>query len=166
MTDNKGRTVNFKNAIIIMTSNIGAEYIRSRVEVLNKNENVDKELYDDIKKNVMQVLKEAMRPEFLNRVDDIIVFHPLDKDHIKEIVKLQFENVTRILSQKQIKVKVTDNALDYLTRNGYDPVFGARPLKRLIQKEVINYVAKEIIAGKVKEGQKISVDSDGSKIII
>ena len=149
-----------------MTSNIGAEYIRSRVEVLNKNENVDKELYDDIKKNVMQVLKEAMRPEFLNRVDDIIVFHPLDKDHIKEIVKLQFENVTRILSQKQIKVKVTDNALDYLTRNGYDPVFGARPLKRLIQKEVINYVAKEIIAGKVKEGQKISVDSDGSKIII
>ena len=123
-------------------------------------------MYEDIKENVMQVLKDSMRPEFLNRVDDIIVFHPLDKEHIKEIVKLQFENVTRILDQKQIKVKVTDKALDYLTRNGYDPVFGARPLKRLIQKEVINYVAKEIIAGRVKEGQKITIDSDGSKIVI
>jgi ATP-dependent Clp protease ATP-binding subunit ClpB len=166
LTDNKGRTVNFKNTIVIMTSNIGAEYIRSRIETLSKDTNVNGGLYQDIKINVLQILKESMRPEFLNRVDDIIVFHPLDKDHIKQIVRLQFNNVTRILNQKQIRVKVTDAALEYLTKNGYDPVFGARPLKRLIQKEVINHVAKEIIAGRIKEGQQIKIDSDGNSIII
>lgn len=147
-----------------MTSNIGAEYIRSRVE--NSKDDNNETVYQDIKENVLQVLKESMRPEFLNRVDDIIVFHPLDKDHIREIVRLQFNNVTKVLDQKQIKVQVSDNALDYLAQNGYDPVFGARPLKRLIQKEVINFVAREIIAGKVKEGQRIEIDSDGNKINI
>ena len=89
----------------------------------------------------------------------------MDRNHIKEIVSLQFDGVIKLLAQKQIKVKVTSKVLDYLTQNGYDPVFGARPLKRLMQKEVVNFVAKEIIAGRIKEGQEITIDSDGKKII-
>ncbi|MCB9058635.1 MAG: ATP-dependent chaperone ClpB [Calditrichae bacterium] len=164
LTDNKGRTVSFKNTIVIMTSNMGAEYIRSVTET-TRTENLDK-TYEDIKINVMQVLKKSLRPEFLNRIDDIIVFHPLSRQHIREIVKLQFKYVQKILLQKQIEAEISENALDFLMENGYDPAYGARPLKRLIQKQLIDHIAREIIAGNIGEGQKITVDADSGGIKI
>jgi ATP-dependent Clp protease ATP-binding subunit ClpB len=164
LTDNKGRTVSFKNTIVIMTSNMGAEYIRSITETTS-SDNLDR-TYEDIKKNVMQILKQSLRPEFLNRIDDIIVFHPLNIKDIRKIVKLQFEYVKRTLLQKQITAEISDRALDYLTSNGYDPVYGARPLKRLIQKQLVDYIAKEIIAGNISDGQKILVDASADGIVI
>ncbi len=161
LTDNKGRTVDFKNTIIIMTSNLGASYIRERSE--NITQDKLEEVYEDIRKNVIEFLKQKLRPEFLNRVDDIIVFRPLNKDDMKEIVKLQFKRVKELLAEQDYNAELTEEAINYLVEKGYDPAFGARPLRRLIQKEVINELAKEIIAGKLVPGDTvvISANADG-----
>jgi ATP-dependent Clp protease ATP-binding subunit ClpB len=163
LTDNKGRTVSFKNTIIIMTSNLGAQFIRESSEKWT-DEDADK-VYEEIRANVMETLKQALRPEFINRIDDIIVFHPLTKDNIKDIVRLQFRIIQKMLEDKDIVIELRDGALEYLVKVGYDPVFGARSLKRLIQKEVVNELAKEIIAGKLLPGVTVYVDSDGHKIV-
>ena len=162
LTDNKGRTVDFKNTIIIMTSNLGAGYIRERMEQLNGKSS--DAIYDEIKENVMNILKQSLRPEFLNRVDDIIVFHPLDLEHIKEIVRLQFKHVQKMLESKGLKAEISPAALDYLAHKGFDPIYGARPLKRLIQKELVNELAKELLKGAVTAGQTVTIDSDGKNI--
>jgi ATP-dependent Clp protease ATP-binding subunit ClpB len=164
LTDNKGRTVSFKNTIIIITSNLGAEYIRNRTEKLTNG--IDENVYEDIKLNVLEILKKTLRPEFLNRIDDVIVFHPLQKADIRKIVEIQFEHVKTLLMQKQVSAEISDRALDFLADHGFDPVFGARPLKRLIQKELINDIAKEIIAGNISDGQKLVVDAEAGKIVI
>ncbi|KAA3609971.1 MAG: ATP-dependent chaperone ClpB [Calditrichaeota bacterium] len=167
LTDNKGRTVSFRNTIIIITSNLGAEYIRDRSAGLAENNgSIQDNIYEDIKENVLQILKKSLRPEFLNRIDDVIVFHPLNKSDIRQIVKIQFEHVKSLLNQKQILVEISEEALDFLTDHGFDPVFGARPLKRLIQKELINDIAKEIIAGNIAGGEKVIIDARDGKILI
>jgi len=163
LTDNKGRTVNFKNAIIIMTSNLAAAYIREQAEKVDDN-NLD-EIYSNIKTNVLQILKQHLRPEFINRVDDIIVFHPLDKKAIREIVKMQFVGIQKMLSENGILVHLEDSAIDYLAEQGYDPEwllpgklpFGARPIKRLMQKEIVNKMAKEFIAGSVENSVELHI---------
>ena len=162
LTDNKGRTVDFKNTIIIMTSNLGAGYIRERMEQLQGKP--AETIYDEIKENVMNVLKQNLRPEFLNRVDDIIVFHPLDLEHIKEIVKLQFNNVRKMLEEKGLKAEITPAALDYLAHKGFDPIYGARPLKRVLQKELVNELAKQLLKGNIIIGQSVIIDAENKKL--
>lgn len=163
LTDNKGRTVNFKNTIIIMTSNIGSAFISEKIGELN---NGNKELiYDEIKVNVLNQLKQTVRPEFLNRIDETIVFAPLDSKAIGEIVKLQLESVRELLKSKEMELEIEPLAIDFLAQRGFNPTFGARPLKRTIQKFLINELAKEILLGKFTEGNKILVGRNDDGLI-
>jgi ATP-dependent Clp protease ATP-binding subunit ClpB len=158
LTDNKGRTVNFRNVIIIMTSNLGSEIIRDRMDKLdNKMSDKEDEL---LRKEIFILLRKTLKPEFLNRVDEIVMFKPLTKDQVKEIVKIQLKNLENTLSAYNLKLLVKDNALIWLTEKGYDPQLGARPVKRLIQKEIINELSKEIIGGKVLKDETIVVDAE------
>jgi ATP-dependent Clp protease ATP-binding subunit ClpB len=163
LTDNKGRTVNFRNVIIIMTSNLGSDIIRDRMEKWkNKMPAKEEEL---LRKEIFMLLRKSLRPEFLNRVDEIVMFKPLDIEQIKEIVKIQIKSVEQILGNYNIELKVTDNAIDWLSERGYDPQSGARPVKRLIQKEIINELSKEIIAGKIQKDAEIVIDTEGDHLI-
>jgi len=161
LTDNKGRVANFKNTIIIMTSNMGAETILENFEDL---QNVDVKHRADIiettKVEVFEVLKESLRPEFLNRIDEKIMFLPLTKEEIKQIAALMLNSVRDNLAQRSMKIELSDKAMDLLADLGYDPQFGARPLKRVIQKEIINDLSKQILAGTVADGDLIKVDTD------
>jgi ATP-dependent Clp protease ATP-binding subunit ClpB len=156
LTDNKGRTVNFKNSIIIMTSNLGASLIMERSQNIN-DKNKD-EVHESIKNDVLAILRKNFRPEFINRIDDIIVFHSLSHDEILKIVKLQTELVKKKLNEQGISININDSVLNYLSQKGFIPEFGARPLKRLIQKEIVNELAKNIIAGKFLKDDKIAID--------
>jgi ATP-dependent Clp protease ATP-binding subunit ClpB len=157
LTDNKGRTVNFRNVIIIMTSNLGSEIIRDRMDKWNdKMPEKEEEL---LKKEIFTLLRRTLKPEFLNRVDEIVMFRPLTKDQIKEIVKIQLDKIENMLAEYNLKLIVKKNALDWLTEKGYDPQLGARPVKRLIQKEIVNELSKEIIGGKVLKEDIIVVDA-------
>ena len=159
LTDNKGRTVNFKNTIIIMTSNMGSSLIRDRFEQLTP-QNRD-EVIDKTRNEVMEMLKQAIRPEFLNRIDEIIMFSPLDEEQIKQIVELQLKSVKKMLASGGITLEITDAAVDLLARAGYDPEFGARPVKRAIQNLVLNQLSKDIIAQRVNRDRPIIIDVDG-----
>jgi len=155
LTDNKGRTVNFRNVIIIMTSNLGSEIIRDRMDKWdNKMPEKEEEL---LREELFMLLRRTLKPEFLNRVDEIVMFRPLTKDQIKEIVKIQLNNIEHMLTEYNLKLIVNDDALDWLTEKGYDPQLGARPVKRLIQKEIVNELSKEIISGKVSKEDTIVV---------
>ena len=155
LTDNKGRTVNFRNVIIIMTSNLGSEIIRDQMDKWdNKMPEKEEEL---LRKEIFSLLRRTLKPEFLNRVDEIVMFKPLNKDQIKEIVKIQLGNIEQMLAGYNLKLVVKEDALDWLTEKGYDPQLGARPVKRLIQKEIINELSKEIIGGKVLKDETIMV---------
>jgi len=155
LTDNKGRTVNFRNVIIIKTSNIGSEIIRDQMDKWdNKMPEKEEEL---LRKEIFTLLRRTLKPEFLNRVDEIVMFKPLNKDQIKEIVKIQLGNIEQMLAGYNLKLVVKEDALDWLTEKGYDPQLGARPVKRLIQKEIINELSKEIIGGKVLKDETIMV---------
>ena len=156
LTDNKGRVVNFKNAIIIMTSNIGSQLIQDAFENVNEK-NVD-EATDRAKLEVMALLRQTVRPEFLNRVDEIIMFKPLMKKEIMGIVKIQLGGLKRLVAQSGIQLQFSDYALEYLADQGFDPQFGARPLKRLIQKEIVNELSKRILAGDIDRSQPVLVD--------
>jgi len=160
LTDNKGRTVNFKNTIIIMTSNLGSQYIQQRFE--NLNDSNRKEVIDDTKKNVMEMLKKTIRPEFLNRIDDIIMFLPLTQTQIAQVVTLQMNRVKKMLEPQGFELKWTSAAIDYLAKVGYDPEFGARPVKRAIQDYVLNDLSKKILAEEVKRDKPIIVDANGA----
>lgn len=156
LTDNKGRVVNFKNTIIIMTSNMGSDIIQENFgDVTEKNK---EEVVEKTKVEVMVRLRETIRPEFLNRIDEIILFQPLMKGEIKGIIKIQLDQLQKLVSQSGIVLKYSDYILDYLAENGYDPQFGARPLKRLIQKEIVNQLSKKILAGDVDRSHPVLVD--------
>lgn len=156
LTDNKGRVVNFKNTIIIMTSNIGSHLIQDAFEDVNEN-NIE-EVTDKAKVEVMNLLRQTIRPEFLNRVDDIIMFQPLLKKEIMGIVKIQLENLKKLVAANGIELVFSDYALEFLAEQGYDPQLGARPLKRLIQKEIINGLSKRILAGDIDKSRPVMVD--------
>ena len=160
LTDNKGRTVNFKNTIIIMTSNLGSQYIQERFADLNDyNRN---EVISDTRNHVMEMLKKTIRPEFLNRIDDIIMFLPLTKPQIAQVVTLQMNRVKKMLEPQGFELKWTPAAIDWLADHGYDPEFGARPVKRAIQDYVLNDLSKRILAEKVLRDKPIIIDANGA----
>ncbi len=156
LTDNKGRVVNFKNTIIIMTSNIGSHLIQDAFDGVNEK-NVDV-VTEKARVEVMNLLRTTIRPEFLNRVDEIIMFRPLMKKEIRGIVQIQLYQLQKMVEQSGIHLMFTDYAIDYLTENGFDPQFGARPLKRLIQKELVNHLSKRILAGQIDKEKPVMVD--------
>ncbi len=156
LTDNKGRVVNFKNTIIIMTSNIGSQLIQDAFE--NVSDKTVDQATDRAKLEVMALLRQTIRPEFLNRVDEIIMFKPLMKKEIMGIVKIQLDSLKRLVSQSGIQLQFSDYALEYLADQGFDPQFGARPLKRLIQKEIVNELSKRILAGDIDKNKPVLVD--------
>lgn len=165
LTDNKGRTANFKNTIIIMTSNMGAEKILENFEGLEDvNEKQRAEIIAETEKEVMQILKENMRPEFINRIDETIVFHPLSKTDVKTILGIMIRDINEMLKKQDLFVYPTDAAFDLLARDGYEPQFGARPLRRSIQKMLVNSLSKDILRGKFQRGDKIIADVQGENL--
>ncbi|RXK86117.1 ATP-dependent chaperone ClpB [Filimonas effusa] len=156
LTDNKGRVVNFKNTIIIMTSNMGSSIIQEAFEDIDTRD-ID-EVLDKTKEEVMVLLRQTIRPEFLNRIDEVILFHPLLKKEIKGIINIQLNNLKKLVAKNGIELSYSDYLLDYLSENGYDVQFGARPLKRLIQKEIINPLSKKILAGDIDKNHPVLVD--------
>jgi ATP-dependent Clp protease ATP-binding subunit ClpB len=156
LTDGQGRTVDFKNTLIVMTSNLGSEFL------VNLAENQDS---DDVKDQVMEVVKRQFRPEFLNRVDDIILFHRLMRQHMGAIVNIQLERLQKLLGERKITLSLSDEAKARLAELGYDPAYGARPLKRVIQKNVQDPLAEEILSGRVKDGDEVQVDVKGGSFI-
>lgn len=156
LTDNKGRVVNFKNTIIIMTSNMGSDIIQENFNDITEN-NKD-EVVEKTKAEVMNRLRETIRPEFLNRVDEIILFQPLMRNEIKGIIRIQLNNLKKMVNQNGIDLQISDYLVEYLAENGFDPQYGARPLKRLIQKEIVNGLSKRILAGAVEKSQPVLVD--------
>ena len=160
LTDNKGRTVNFKNTIIIMTSNIGSHHIQNKLSAINSENS--QQVLEETRKEVLDQLKQSVRPEFLNRVDESIVFQPLSQNEIKEIVKLQFDMVKEMIGKNGVEIDMTDNAAKLLAKQGYDPQYGARPIKRVLQKQVLNELSKMILADNVDREKPITVDADNN----
>ncbi|HMG68137.1 MAG TPA: AAA family ATPase, partial [Chitinophagaceae bacterium] len=156
LTDNKGRVVNFRNTIIIMTSNLGSQIIQEYFEDINERNR--EEIVSKTRVDVMSLLRETIRPEFLNRVDEIILFQPLLKKEIREVVNIQLNSLKRLVAQTGIQLEFSDYALDFLAEQGFDPQFGARPLKRLIQKEIVNQLSRRILAGEIDKSQPVLVD--------
>ena len=163
LTDNKGRLVNFKNTIIIMTTNMGSHLIRenfAKMTEANKAETIDK-----TKDEVLEMLKQTIRPEFLNRIDEIIMFTPLNEKEIEEIVGLQIRGIQKMLATNGIELTVTAEALKYLAEEGYDPEFGARPVKRVIHRLVLNQLAKDMLAQKVEKDKPIVIDVENDQLV-
>jgi ATP-dependent Clp protease ATP-binding subunit ClpB len=163
LTDNKGRTVNFKNTIIIMTSNIGSHLIQENFEQFSE-ENRERILLKT-RNEVYELLKKTIRPEFLNRIDETIMFEPITRENMNKIVEIQLNHVIKNLAQQEIKLTVSDDAIDWISQLGFDPQFGARPVKRVIQKQVLNELSKAILAGKVKKEQSIQLDMFENKLV-
>ncbi len=157
LTDNKGRVVNFKNTLIIMTSNVGSHLIQENMARLTDRNR--KEVLEETKNQVFDLLKTIIRPEFLNRVDDLIMFTPLTKDEIREIVRLQFNRIANMLAENEIKVEITEDAVKWIAEKGYDPQFGARPIKRLLEKNVVNELSRAMLAGTVRKESAIIIES-------
>lgn len=156
LTDNKGRVVNFKNSIIIMTSNLGSAIIQDNFSSLNESNYQD--VTNKTKEEVFALLRQSLRPEFLNRIDEIVLFQPLTKKEIGKIVQYQLRGFNKMLEKKNIILTTTEDAINYIMNKGYDPTFGARPLKRVLQNEVLNILSKEILAGKIQEGDRVTLD--------
>ena len=163
LTDNKGRVVNFKNTLIVMTSNVGSSIIQANLQQMNDKNR--QEILEKTKEEVFELLRNTMRPEFLNRIDELIMFTPLTKKEIREIVKLQFNQVISKLTDLDIEISITDKAIDYIAKQGYDPQYGARPIKRLIQKNLLNELSRKILAGTLKRDEAVLVDHDETGII-
>ena len=163
LTDNKGRVVNFKNTIIIMTSNMGSSLIRENFE--NMTPETHDQVVDETKVQVLELLKKTIRPEFLNRIDDIIMFTPLNEEEIRKIVTVQLNSVKKMLTQNGIALEFTDAALAFISDKGFDPQFGARPVKRVIQKYVLNELSKELLGGKINKDRPITIDSNGAGLV-
>ena len=160
LTDNKGRVVNFKNTIVIMTSNLGSQYIQSRLN----GQLHDEALLDDIRNHVMELLKQTIRPEFLNRIDDIIMFHPLGEAEVRSIVEMQVHTIVARLAEQGVTLHVTSDAVDLISRVGFDPEFGARPIKRALQRLLLNNLSKALLAATVDKNVPIRVGVDGEKL--
>jgi ATP-dependent Clp protease ATP-binding subunit ClpB len=165
LTDSRGRTVDFRNAIIIMTSNLGSQIIRDRVASdFGDNERWEK-VFGELRRDLLHVLQQTIRPEFLNRIDEIIVFKPLREEDIRQIVTLQLRRVVSMLARKGITLDVSKDAKDWIARLGYDPTYGARPLKRVIQKHIVNVLSQRILEGEFADGDSIEVVLDGHGLI-
>ncbi len=164
LTDNKGRTVNFRNTILIMTSNIGSRMIMERAEGLTLEKRDD--FIEETRRELLEMLRNVLPPEFLNRIDDIVVFNPLLLEDMREIVRLRFEELAERLQEREIEVELTDNALDWLAREGYDPQFGARPIKRVLNAEVGRRLSTGILGGDIKPGQRAIVDVEANEIVL
>ena len=156
LTDNKGRTVNFKNTIIIMTSNLGSHLIQESFERITSGNHVF--ILEETRNQLLEMLRKTLRPEFLNRIDETIIFTPLTSENIRQIVRLQFEQVVKRLSSTDLKIEITEKAIDWLTTVGYEPHFGARPVKRILQKYVLNELSKRILSGEVDKNQLVIID--------
>jgi len=163
LTDNKGRVVNFKNTIIIMTSNLGSDIIQEKFEDLDEKK-LDT-VMEYAKKEVMTLLRKTLRPEFLNRIDETILFTPLTKDNVKEIVRIQLKGIERLAAKNNISLTATDDVISYLSKIGYDPQFGARPIKRALQREVLNQLSKDILASKVAPGDVVVMDVFDQQVV-
>jgi ATP-dependent Clp protease ATP-binding subunit ClpB len=155
LTDGQGRVVDFKNTVIIMTSNLGSTYISSATEAGQ----------EEMQRNVMDALRASFRPEFLNRVDEVVIFTSLSRQQIGEIVDIQIAKIAERLSDRQIGIMVTPAAKEWLANRGYDPVFGARPLKRLIQKEVLDPLAMKVLRGELHDGEQVLVDAQNGQLV-
>jgi ATP-dependent Clp protease ATP-binding subunit ClpB len=163
LTDNKGRMVNFKNTIIVMTSNVGSAIIQKNLEHLSEKNR--EEVLEHTKNEVFELLRKSMRPEFLNRIDELIMFTPLTEKEIHGIVRLQFDDVVRKMSGMGLDLSITDRALDLIAQQGYDPQYGARPIKRIIQKNILNDLSKRILEGSLKKDQAVVIDRDENGIV-
>jgi ATP-dependent Clp protease ATP-binding subunit ClpB len=163
LTDNKGRTVNFKNTVIIMTSNAGSSIIRDNFAEINAQNR--EEIVRKTRTQIIDLLKQTIRPEFLNRVDEIIMFEPLGNNEIREIVKLQVNEIQKRLAANNIELEISKHAIDYMAEKAYDPIFGARPVKRLLQRELVNELSKKILKGEVKNDSKITVECFDDRLI-
>jgi ATP-dependent Clp protease ATP-binding subunit ClpB len=166
LTDNKGRTANFKNTIIIMTSNLASDRIMDAFdgykELTDKRKN---EVFEKAKSEVMDALKMNLRPEFLNRVDEVVVFHPLQKDQMSLILNILMKDITEMLTKQELQLDITNSAAGLLVEHGFDPQFGARPLKRTLQRELINELAKHLLAGEYQKGDTVLIDADVTGLI-
>ncbi len=163
LTDNKGRTVNFKNAIIIMTSNVGSHIIQEDISKLSDQNR--ESLLEETKQKVIGILKQSIRPEFINRIDELVMFTPLTIAEIESIVRLQFNLLKSALVQQNIKIKITDKAVQKIASLGFDPQYGARPIKRIIQKQILNVLSKEILANKIEKEKEIKIDLEGEDLV-
>jgi ATP-dependent Clp protease ATP-binding subunit ClpC len=167
LTDGHGRTVNFKNTVIIMTSNAGVEVIKREGRIgfptTKDQKTQQKQSYEDMKKKVMAEIQRQFRPEFLNRLDDIIVFHELDEEQLRKIVDLMIKDLETRLSERKMYIELTEKAKSWLAKEGYDPVYGARPLRRVIERHVENPLSGKVLRGEFQEGDtvKVDVDKDG-----
>lgn len=162
LTDNKGRVVNFKNTIIIMTSNIGSQIIQKNLENIKKE--TEEQQFENTYKELLKLLKSTIRPEFLNRIDEIIMFKPLNKNEIKNIVQLQLDILKKKLNNSSISINVSDEVIDFITNAGYDPQYGARPIKRVIQKNILNELSKYILRGDISKDSNINIRLDNNKL--
>jgi ATP-dependent Clp protease ATP-binding subunit ClpB len=163
LTDNKGRVVDFKNTIIIMTSNVGSHLIQEKINKMNSSNRA--ELLWQAQTEVLELLKKTIRPEFLNRIDETIVFTPLDREEVKHIVKLQFNSIKKMLLKNEINIDLSDEAVNYLGNLGFDPQFGARPIKRVLQKQVLNELSKQILSENITAQQKILIGLEGEELV-
>ncbi|AHW60114.1 ATP-dependent Clp protease ATP-binding subunit ClpB [Draconibacterium orientale] len=163
LTDNKGRTVNFKNTIIIMTSNLGSQIIQENYETMNDANEF--QVLEQTRNQLLEMLRKTIRPEFLNRIDETIVFTPLSKEAIKEIVRLQFEQIVKRLASSELKIELSEKANEWLSTVGYDPHFGARPVKRVLQRFVLNELSKRILSGKVDKSKPIVIDYENDSLV-
>jgi ATP-dependent Clp protease ATP-binding subunit ClpB len=154
LTDGQGRTVDFRNSVIVMTSNLGSTYISA----------AGKQGEEEMRRNVMEALRANFRPEFLNRIDDVVIFTPLSREQIGEIVEIQLKRLAERLADRRIEVQVTPAAKEWLATRGYDPVFGARPLKRLIQKEVLDPLAVKVLNGELHDGETVVLNADDGRL--
>ena len=164
LTDNRGRTVDFRNTIIIMTSNIGSHIIMDRLSKYT-DDTPPESVLEETKKEVFDLMKQTIRPEFLNRIDEIVMFTPLTRDDVRQIVVLQIRQINEMLAQNSIALQVTDKAIDWLAAEGYDPMFGARPVKRTLQRYLVNELSKEILAGQVDRNSTITVDAGAKGLV-
>jgi len=153
LTDGQGRTVDFKNTVIIMTSNVGTEYLSFESGDPN------------VRASVLNALRARFRPEFLNRIDEIVLFHPLAREHLKRIVEIQMAQVRQRMAERQIEIELTDAAKEYLVREGYDATYGARPLKRTIQRLILDPLARQVLEGKFTEGDTVVVDVEKDQVV-
>ena len=165
LTDNKGRTVNFKNTIIIMTSNLGSQMINEELRMKNEESSFDPSFINSLKNKILDMLKQTIRPEFLNRIDETIMFLPLRKDEIADVVRLQMNAVKRMLEPQGFQLNVTDAAIEALAAEGFDPEFGARPVKRAIQRCILNDLSRKLLAEEVKREKPITIDAEGGKLV-
>ena len=163
LTDNKGRVVNFKNTIIIMTSNLGSSYIQEQFDKITEKNR--EHIIEETKEHIMEMLKKSIRPEFLNRIDETIMFTPLDELEIEKIVRLQIESIKAMLAENDIRLEASDAAIRFISKAGFDPDFGARPIKRAIQRYLLNDLSKQLLAGAVDKERAIKVDADEEKLI-